>query len=135
MSRSGHTYGLTEAELAAIMQASVETQRALQGLARQLAHERGIELSAPEPDQPRPKSKSYRPTNLTRGEDGGLTCDVEYGDGSKRRFRATRNQDGDLEGELDDADAEMAQTADAGEAPSSAKPGLFEGLFGTLEGT
>jgi hypothetical protein len=118
------------------VEGQIETNKAVQNLAHQIARERGITLTRPhpEPDQPRPKSKSYRLTNVTRGEDGGLAADVEYSDGRVRHFQVKRDENGDLEGELDDvADAEPVPAADAGAAPSSSKAGPFASVFGSIE--
>jgi hypothetical protein len=124
------------AALGVIAECVRATHQAVDDLTRRLARERGIELTPPRPETtrsqtPRPKKRSYRLANVTRGEDGALAADLQYADGRVRRFRAARNQNGDLEGELDDVtDAEPMPETDAGEAPSDA----FEGVFGSLEG-
>ena len=74
---------LTDAELAALVQANLETNAAIRELARAIAARNGVTLDepAPQPNKPRPKNTSYRFTNLTRDGEGNLVGTVNYADG------------------------------------------------------
>jgi len=74
---------------------------------------------------------------MTRGEDGELGGNVEYADGRVRRFRMSRDENGDLVGEeLDPVGAVMGPpAADAGPATETVPEGDFAGVFGSLEDT
>jgi hypothetical protein len=98
---------LSPADLAAIdaiAAANLVTNRALQELAQAM-------LDGPQSEKPRPK-RSYRLTNVTRGADGELAADVEYADGRIRRFRVSRDEAGDLVGELEHGAAPDDESAE-----------------------
>jgi hypothetical protein len=88
-----------------------------------------VQALAPPALQPAktPHRRSYRVNNITRGDDGELAGDVEYADGRVRRFRVSRDEHGDLVGELDDAapDAEPTPAAEA-----EAEADRFAHVFG-----
>jgi hypothetical protein len=124
------------AAIAAIAQANVATNKALAELARTIAARNGVVSDEPapqlQPDKLRQKSKSYRLTNLARDENGNLDGNVET-DGRVRRFRVSRDEDGELVGEVDELPAPAPEAAPA----SSVTPepgGTFADVFGSIEG-
>ena len=104
-------YGFSDADMVAfdaLVACQLQTNQAVQQLARAIAAERGVELSAPQPSAPRPKRR-YRLTNLIR------------------------NQDGTTDGEVEWEEVEPAPAVDRAPAPSSTRPGLSEDIFGSID--
>lgn len=101
MSRANN-YGLSETELAVLVEGQIATQKAVQELARAIARDRGIELSrqpdrSPEPHNPQRRGR-HRFASVTRHAPGDVTADVVNAEtGQTRRFHLTKNGDGELE--------------------------------------
>src|SRR5258707_5667908 len=97
MSRGNAPFSsVDEAALAALASCHIQTQQAVQELARAIARDRGIELQQPQSDQPRQKTRHYRLSNMSRDGNGGLAGDLEYADGRVRRIRLDPAETGQL---------------------------------------
>jgi hypothetical protein len=112
MSR-GDNYGLSETELAALVEGQIATNQAVQELARTIAVRDGVALDEPPQPQPgRPRQKRLR------------------------RCRVSRDGNGDLVGEeIDSAGAAIRPPAPEAEPAPEAAPADFSDVFGSLEGT
>jgi hypothetical protein len=103
MSRANN-YGLSETELAVLVEGQIATQKAVQELARAIARDRGVELSGPQlrtttpqPDGPQRRGR-HRFARVTRHGPGDVMADVVNTEtGQTRRFHLTKNGDGELE--------------------------------------
>jgi hypothetical protein len=91
------------AALAAVASCNIETNKAVQELARAIARSHGVELSRqadrsqPEPNKPRRRGR-HRYTSITRHGLGNVTAGVVNMDtGRERRFRILRTDDGGLD--------------------------------------
>src|SRR5262249_20958249 len=125
---SDNPYGLSDAELAVLVEGQAATNAALAELARTIAARHRVELQ--EPDKTQPKKRSYRLSisNMSRDGIGGLAGDVEYPDGCIRRFRLGRDETGELEGEIEDVDPAEAPAPATEPAPEPS--GAFADVFG-----
>jgi hypothetical protein len=131
MSRGNTPFSsVDEAAIAALAACHIETQKAVQELARTMARQDGA-MPQPEPGRPRPKNRNYRLSNMSRDDAGNLTGDVEYADGGVKRFCFKRGEDGEIDGEIEDIDP-VGPAVDAGPASETA-PGGFADIFGSIE--
>jgi hypothetical protein len=125
MTAGNRVLGLSAADMAAIDAIAAgnrATNEALAELTRAVA-------------APQPKSKSYRFTGMTRGDDGELAGDVEYADGRVRRFRVARGDDGELVDDVEELDrVAVVGPLEDGEPPPEATSGNFNDVFGLVEG-
>src|SRR6266478_1721442 len=90
--RSPGLSSVDEAAIAALAACHVETQKAVQELARVIAARNGIELSRqPEPHKPQRRGR-HRFASITRHAPGDVTADVVNTEtGQTRQFRFTKN--------------------------------------------